>query len=153
MAAPQYPATAVASSATARAGITHTAVQGVDQVTLPVIVAAGAIAGQANAGDLVYLAANEMAYGIVVDANTGQPFDAVAPLQAAFYVASASLVWKKAGSGVSVTHINIAPGAGAGPVAFGAGNVPAAVTTPAAPAGWVPIILPDGTIGFQPYWK
>jgi hypothetical protein len=153
MAAPLFPAVVVASSATARAGITHVAVNSVDQVTLPVIVAAGAVAGQANAGDLVYLAANEMAWGIVVDQNTGQAFDAVPPFASAFFVASAQLIWKRAGSGVPVTHINIPPGVGAGPVAFGANNVPAAIASPAAPTGWVPIILADGTIGFQPYWK
>jgi hypothetical protein len=149
---PAYPATVVTSSATARAGITHTAVAGVDEVTLPVIVASGAASGQANAGDIVYLAANEQAWGIVVDANTSQPFDAVAPLGSAFYVASATLIWKRVGTGVPVTHVNVPPGTGAGPVAFGSGNVPAAISTPGAPTGWVPVILPSGTIGFCPYW-
>lgn len=153
MAAPTYPAFAASSSASAKNGITHTAQNGVDVVTLPVIVVSNPAAGQAKVGDLIYLQANELAGGIVADANTGLAFDTLSVLQAAFYVASANLVWKRAGFGVPLTAISVAPGNGAGPVAFGSANVPAAITTPAAPAAWVPVILPDGTIGFSPVWK
>jgi hypothetical protein len=152
MAAPNYPATVVASSATARAGITHAELNGMDEVTLPVIVASAPASGQAKVGDVIYCAANEFAWGLVVDANTGNSFDAVPPLQSAFYVASAQLVWKRAGEAVPVAHVTVPPGT-TGTVAFGTANAPASIASPGAPTGWCPVILSDGSLGFMPFWK
>lgn len=153
MAAPNYPALVRASSATAQAGVTHTGVNGTDQIQIPLIVASGAPAGKANVGDILFVHTSQFGPAVLIDANTGLAIDALPPLDARFYVATSLLKWLRVGVGFLAVRTNIPPGVGAGPVAFGANNVPAVIATPGAPAGWQPIGLSDGTFGFMPYWK
>lgn len=154
MAAPNYPAFTATTGATVASGIVQTQSGGFTQVSLPIIVSSGATAGQANAGDLVYIQAKELAAVVVVDANvSGAPIDGLDNLQSGFYLASANLQWRRMGNHVvpvtQATHL----ASGANTLAFGSANIPAVIATPGSVAGFILCILPDGTIGQVPYWK
>ncbi len=154
MAAANYPAFTANTGATAGSGIVQTQSGGFTQVSLPVIVPSGAAAGQANAGDLVYLQAKELAAVIVVDANlSGQSIGGLRQLESGFYLASANLQWRRMGNNVLPVTQGQHLAVGAGTLAFGVANVPAVVGTPTSIAGFIIFILPDGTLGQVPYWK
>jgi len=38
-------------------------------------------------------------------------------------------------------------------LAFGSANAATEITTPGALAGFIPVIAPNGAIGYMPYWQ
>lgn len=141
-------------SANASAAITPAAdpISGNWLSTLPAVVASGAAgASQVNVGDTVTVYNQGVPIGPsqVVD-STGHLFGTVLPGLALEFVATSALTWallsgvkdlavlnKVANGAVAVTVTSL------GPTAIGTTTI----------SGWVKVALPDGTVGYMPFWK
>lgn len=123
-------------------------------VPLPTIVASGAAgASQVNVGDkvAVYNLGSPIGPVRVVDSTDHR----LATIGAGFgftFIAQADLNWYRVAAAESPAVLDIVANGVVAITAIGSHGA-TAIQSGATPAGWLAVMLPDGTTGYMPYWQ
>jgi hypothetical protein len=123
------------------------------QITLPPVNTSGTpIPGQATPGDLVVAIAGSVLFQVID--SLGYYYNSINPGGITVYLASPIATWVTLASNVLLsTWYALDPQASGGTVGLGSSNAPSVIASPSAPTGFTPLTLPDGSLGWIPYWK
>lgn len=103
----------------------------------------------------IVIAIGDSLYGGQILDPSGRLLITVGPFEVVVLVAQESLTWMRIpGDAVLATIVEaVALASGGGTLGVGSANVPGVIATPSKLAGFVPVVLPDGSVGWTPYWK